>query len=168
MTDARSHRSRSLAVVLLLLLATVFLARHAFVAREADAYPQPEQAEGAALVPHLQPLGMRALLEMESENLTCSTLGNAEGAIQCSDGLEYLPKKVDHGWRRWVDLGVAAGLVCIAGLMSGLTMGLMSLDTMQVHIIMTSGEESARVHGTLPSTLKPRTHCVPHRLVPDR
>eukprot|EP01104_Vermistella_antarctica_P021650 TRINITY_DN994_c0_g1_i2.p1 TRINITY_DN994_c0_g1~~TRINITY_DN994_c0_g1_i2.p1 ORF type:complete len:660 (-),score=148.71 TRINITY_DN994_c0_g1_i2:31-1950(-) len=39
----------------------------------------------------------------------------------------------------WIFWGVACGLVLFAGLMSGLTMGLMSMDTMNLEILINSG-----------------------------
>lgn len=59
--------------------------------------------------------------------------------INC-DGVSYIELEHDTGWRELVDLLVSIFLVLFAGLMSGLTMGLLSLDMTNLKIISKSGD----------------------------
>jgi ankyrin repeat/SOCS box protein 13/metal transporter CNNM len=63
--------------------------------------------------------------------------------VQCNGDLFTLGDHMDvvGSTRFWVDIGVVCGLVLLAGLMSGLTMGLMSLDILNLNIIKNSGAE---------------------------
>src|SRR4051794_4027018 len=61
--------------------------------------------------------GKKVECEMDGEAVVC-------------DGVKYAVAEEDDfpTPRFWIDLAVSASLVCLAGLMSGLTMGLMSID----------------------------------------
>ena len=59
--------------------------------------------------------------------------------INC-DGTKYMEQEHDSGWRELVDLLMSIFLVLFAGMMSGLTMGLLSLDMTNLKIIAKSGD----------------------------
>lgn len=61
----------------------------------------------------------------------------------------------------WWYVGSAAALVCVAGLMSGLTLALMSVDVMDLEILLRSGtvQQRAHAHAILPLLTDP------HRLL---
>ncbi|ELR17952.1 uncharacterized protein ACA1_208300 [Acanthamoeba castellanii str. Neff] len=72
--------------------------------------------------------GKKVECEMEGDSVVCN-------------GTTYSEAEEDDfpTPRFWVDLAVSAGLVCLAGLMSGLTMGLMSIDFLNLQILANGG-----------------------------
>ncbi|XP_048768073.1 uncharacterized protein LOC125674817 isoform X2 [Ostrea edulis] len=71
-------------------------------------------------------------------NVTCQLLGDK---INCNGTVFVQEEKTltyEDEWF-WIYLGIYAGLVLVAGLMSGLTMGLLSLDLMTLQIMKEGG-----------------------------
>ena len=89
---------------------------------------------------------------METE-LNCTVL--EAGKLMCSDGFEYLeyePPLSPSQAAFWVCVGISVFLVLTAGLMSGLTIGLVSMDTTTLAVLSRSGtpKESRQAHKLLP------------------
>ena len=78
---------------------------------------------------------------MEStENITCQFLEGGE-VLNCSGTLYMKDETIKPDDQLfWIYLGVYIGLVLIAGLMSGLTMGLLSLDVMSLNVLQVGGK----------------------------
>jgi len=64
--------------------------------------------------------------------------------INCSSGEVFIEEQKDSGWREALDFLISVFLVLFAGTMSGLTMGLMSLDMTNLKIISKSGDAKAQ------------------------
>jgi len=82
--------------------------------------------------------GKKVECEMEGDSVVCN-------------GTTYSEAEEDDfpTPRFWVDLAVSAGLVCLAGLMSGLTMGLMSIDFLNLQILANGGgTKQEQIYGT--------------------
>eukprot|EP01111_Echinosteliopsis_oligospora_P001358 TRINITY_DN1206_c0_g2_i1.p1 TRINITY_DN1206_c0_g2~~TRINITY_DN1206_c0_g2_i1.p1 ORF type:complete len:486 (-),score=166.93 TRINITY_DN1206_c0_g2_i1:282-1739(-) len=60
----------------------------------------------------------------------------------------------------WVDIGVVTGLVLLAGLVSGLTMGLMSMDKLNLRIMLNSTDEKQRGYAAKILPLVERHHLL--------
>ena len=69
----------------------------------------------------------------------CTYTSSSASTISCN-GEVYLKEEKDSGWRELFDLIMVIVLVLFAGMMSGLTMGLMSLDMTNLKIIAKSGD----------------------------
>ncbi|MDP2439395.1 MAG: DUF21 domain-containing protein [archaeon] len=71
----------------------------------------------------------------------------SEDTLNCS-GATFIPSAHSHDAPLsptfWTDIVISIMLVLVAGLMSGLTMGLMSMDLLNMKIIEASGSESER------------------------
>ena len=79
-----------------------------------------------------------------NETITCTVNGRE---LSCSNGVNYIENSVtEGGWRLWFDIGMSIFLVTFSGLMSGLTMGLMSMDITHLKVILKSGGPSAQRH----------------------
>lgn len=91
-----------------------------------------ECAHGAD--PVLEP---SAAVAKRGEKVECELAGDS---VICN-GTRYSQVEEDDfpAPRFWVDLSVSASLVCVAGLMSGLTMGLMSIDFLNLQILANGG-----------------------------
>jgi hypothetical protein len=82
--------------------------------------------------------GKKVECEMDGEAVVC-------------DGVKYAVAEEDDfpTPRFWIDLAVSASLVCLAGLMSGLTMGLMSIDFLNLQILANGGgTKQEQTYGT--------------------
>lgn len=56
------------------------------------------------------------------------------------------------GTKFWLYVMIIIGLVCFAGLMAGLTLGLMSLGLVDLEVLIKSGRPQDRIHAcTLPN-----------------
>lgn len=80
---------------------------------------------------------------MTGENVTCVLDGEH---IICN-GTEYVKKEDPLNYTDewfWIYLGIYVALVLIAGLVSGLTMGLLSLDMMSLNVLATGGKPNER------------------------
>jgi len=92
------------------------------------------------------------------------------GTIICrivSDGVEcngetYSKQEEDQppSTQFFIDLGVSCGLTLIAGMMSGLTMGLMSIDLMNLQILANRGTPSQQVYAKRIMPLVKRHHLL--------
>jgi metal transporter CNNM len=81
----------------------------------------------------------------EEEIYNCTMDGPRK--IDCSDGYSYiLEATTSDWWKILLESLASAFLVLFAGLMSGLTMGLMSLDMTNLKIIAKSGDPVAQKH----------------------
>ena len=84
----------------------------------------------------------------KGENITCVVV-KAKHAVEC-DGVEYESEAAEtigafsKSW--FIYAGASLGLVLSAGLFSGLTMGLMSLDLMNLEILSRSGTDKEQRH----------------------
>ena len=81
-----------------------------------------------------------------NENITCQLLEGRE-LLNCS-GTIYMKDETitpDDQWF-WIYLGVYICLVLLAGLMSGLTMGLLSLDVMSLNVLQIGGKPHEKKH----------------------
>mmetsp|Transcript_2569 Transcript_2569/g.3409 ORF Transcript_2569/g.3409 Transcript_2569/m.3409 type:complete len:507 (+) Transcript_2569:51-1571(+) len=84
------------------------------------------------------------------ENVTCTVL--SEDEVEC-EGTNFYTEPAAEGehvtgvWAA-IDICISIGLILIAGLMSGLTIGLMSLDVMNLRILMHSGTATERKYAT--------------------
>ncbi|XP_064615438.1 uncharacterized protein LOC135479502 [Liolophura sinensis] len=78
-------------------------------------------------------------MDMEEETVNCTFVG--EEGIMCNGTLYVLPEeKLNyHNEWFWIYLGIYVALVLLAGLVSGLTMGLLSLDMMTLKILKEGG-----------------------------
>jgi hypothetical protein len=143
-----SVRSKQRLIVAVLMVASVL----ALVFVWHDSEPNAAASHGARRL-----LGVDEQVEQDEQDeqwpaqgsvINCTMQGSNGGKaqVQCQ-GQEFQQVEHDGGWRRWVDIGVSCSLVVVAGLMSGLTMGLMSLDALQLQIVLTSGEEHMKRHG---------------------
>ena len=72
------------------------------------------------------------------DTLLCNVTGAK--SLLCENGFVYEEIETDVGWRVYLDIGMCILLVLFAGMMSGLTMGLMSLDMTNLKIIAKSGD----------------------------
>jgi len=81
----------------------------------------------------------------EEENITC--IKKAHGMIEC-DGIEYKEEQLDpFGSKIWIThASVSLFLVCFAGLMSGLTIGLLSFDANTLLVLKNAGEPQERIY----------------------
>lgn len=72
-------------------------------------------------------------------NITCEILDH--GAVKCN-GTLYEPRIILTYLDKlfWIYLGIYVALVIIAGIMSGLTMGLLSLDSTSLAVLSTGGK----------------------------
>nr|CAB3232129.1 DUF21 domain-containing protein At4g33700-like [Phallusia mammillata] len=98
-------------------------------------------------------------MQMEGENITCVKT-SGEG-IMCN-GTEYLPNAVilfPTPWF-WIYLAIYVALVLVAGLMSGLTMGLLSLDVMSLKILSTNGKPQEQIYAKKILPLVKRHHLL--------
>eukprot|EP00007_Cunea_sp_BSH-02190019_P007714 CAMPEP_0174239140 /NCGR_PEP_ID=MMETSP0417-20130205/13568_1 /TAXON_ID=242541 /ORGANISM="Mayorella sp, Strain BSH-02190019" /LENGTH=592 /DNA_ID=CAMNT_0015318053 /DNA_START=67 /DNA_END=1845 /DNA_ORIENTATION=- len=80
----------------------------------------------------------------------CSANGTSEIFVE--------PEKNDTGWRLGLDIGIAAFLVIFAGICSGLTIGLLSMDPTNLKIISKAGDETAKRRAALIYPLVKRHH----------
>ncbi|CAB4038302.1 DUF21 domain-containing At4g33700 isoform X2 [Paramuricea clavata] len=96
-------------------------------------------------------------------NITCHSLAHLTNEIFCN-GVKYCLQKGEkvhcnnevfeipesplnyHDKMFWVYLGVYVGLVLFAGLMSGLTMGLLSLDILSLKVLARGGKPDEQKH----------------------
>jgi len=78
----------------------------------------------------------------------CEAVGGDSNVLLCYNGSRYVPEgsiqcaadiDVPLGPRFWIDIAVSCTLIAIAGLMSGLTMGLMSIDIISLQILANGG-----------------------------
>jgi len=84
-------------------------------------------------------------LSLQNDTVNCLVINDHE--VECS-GKRFL----DEGGGKlsykssafWINVSVCLGLVLIAGLMSGLTIGLMSLDLMTLEIMKNGGNEKSK------------------------
>eukprot|EP01111_Echinosteliopsis_oligospora_P008507 TRINITY_DN2423_c0_g2_i1.p1 TRINITY_DN2423_c0_g2~~TRINITY_DN2423_c0_g2_i1.p1 ORF type:complete len:605 (+),score=170.12 TRINITY_DN2423_c0_g2_i1:101-1915(+) len=82
--------------------------------------------------------------------LTCM---ETEEGVSCNNSVSYRDiEEHDTGSRALLDIVVVFALVCVAGMMSGLTLGLLSLDPMNLEIIMKAGDpkDSERARKLMP------------------
>jgi len=77
-------------------------------------------------------------LQLEDRMLDCIEKEN--GIVECEGKIFKEELKRASGTEFWLYVGLSALLVVIAGIMSGLTMGLMSLDEMDLEILQKGGE----------------------------
>ncbi|KAL6041282.1 CNNM transmembrane domain-containing protein, variant 3 [Balamuthia mandrillaris] len=100
-------------------------------------YASPGQLSSFTSI-HRQPPQQHWKQSLKDE-LTCHTLAHHQ--VECN-GTKYEPVRqhdTTGSSRFYVDLSVSIGLVAFAGLMSGLTMGLMSIDRMGLKILKNGG-----------------------------
>jgi len=74
----------------------------------------------------------------EDSLIQCTEKG--DGIVECDGKTFKEEEKKVGGVEFWIYLGLSILLVLIAGIMSGLTMGLMSLDEMDLEILQRGGE----------------------------
>nr|XP_018673090.1 DUF21 domain-containing protein At4g33700 isoform X2 [Ciona intestinalis]XP_026696468.1 DUF21 domain-containing protein At4g33700 isoform X2 [Ciona intestinalis]XP_026696469.1 DUF21 domain-containing protein At4g33700 isoform X2 [Ciona intestinalis] len=94
-----------------------------------------------------------------TENITCSL---ETGNLIICNGVTYKPEVVltYHDKLFWIYLGIYVALVLIAGLMSGLTMGLLSLDLMSLTVLSTDGKPNEQKHAKRILPLVKRHHLL--------
>ncbi|KAK7503006.1 hypothetical protein BaRGS_00005632, partial [Batillaria attramentaria] len=97
---------------------------------------------------------------MVAEFLNCSVI--SDEAVNCSGSIFDLPEKrlTYRDEEFWIYLGVYVGLVLIAGLMSGLTMGLLSLDPTTLAVLRDGGTEREQRHAKRILPLVSRHHLL--------
>jgi len=78
--------------------------------------------------------------------LVCTTSGDWNRDIECSNNETYKELKQDSGWMIVFDLTMVVLIVLFAGMMSGLTIGLLSLDITNLQIVIKSGDPDAQKH----------------------
>merc|ERR1712137_304885 len=78
--------------------------------------------------------------ELPPEGTTIECTVTSSNAVLCN-GITFDELETDEGWRIYFDIAMSIFLVLFAGTMSGLTMGLMSLDITNLKIIAKSGDE---------------------------
>ncbi|KAL4232780.1 hypothetical protein ACF0H5_007467 [Mactra antiquata] len=85
---------------------------------------------------------------MENGNFTCFRLNDEE--INCNGTVFVLPEvKLTYTDKEfWIYLAIYAALVLAAGLMSGLTMGLLSLDMMTLKVMKDGGTPTEKKHAS--------------------
>lgn len=74
--------------------------------------------------------------------VTCTLEGGGK-SVKCDNGLTYTEEEetlTPQTTKFWMYAGICLGLVLFAGLMSGLTMGLLSLDLMHLEILSRCGK----------------------------
>ena len=76
--------------------------------------------------------------EPETGDVANCTYSGSKSLV-CDDGETYLLEEKDSGWRTVFDLSMCIILVLFAGSMSGLTMGLLSMDVNMLKITAKSG-----------------------------
>ena len=93
------------------------------------------------------------------ENITCTRLH--DDVVVC-DGIRFKEEHVlsYKDTLFWIYLGIYVGLVILAGLMSGLTMGLLSLDIMSLTVLSTGGKPHEQKHAKKILPLIKRHHLL--------
>lgn len=82
--------------------------------------------------------------------LNCSKI--SEGKISCNgttyhsdaEGFDIKPGSVEF----YEYVGICVALVCFAGIFSGLTLGLLSLDTLNLQVLIRGGDDKSRKYAT--------------------
>ncbi|XP_076467286.1 uncharacterized protein LOC143298327 [Babylonia areolata] len=94
------------------------------------------------------------------EVLNCSIVD--EESVKCNGSIYSLPEKrlTYHDKQFWMYIGIYTGLVLFAGLMSGLTMGLLSLDPTTLTTMLQGGTERERRHARRILPLVKRHHLL--------
>ncbi|XP_077977352.1 uncharacterized protein LOC144432921 [Glandiceps talaboti] len=88
--------------------------------------------------------------------------GSVEKALNCS-GHIYVPEEEPlnyHDKEFWIYLGIYVALVLCAGLMSGLTMGLLSLDLMSLKVLKEGGKPHEKKYAARILPLVKRHHLL--------
>jgi hypothetical protein len=99
-----------------------------------------DQQSSSSAPPHpsLHTAGRTVVCELDGSTVVCN------GTSYTAEDEDTFPTP-----RFWADLGVSAALVCLAGLMSGLTMGLMSIDFLNLQILANGGgTKQEQIYGT--------------------
>ena len=96
-----------------------------------------------------------------TQNITCIFDSSDPNAVTCN-GTVYKEEQIltytDSLF--WIYLGVYVALVLIAGLMSGLTMGLLSLDIMSLNVLSSGGKPQEQKHAKKILPLVKRHHLL--------
>lgn len=92
--------------------------------------------------------------------VTCQVVDTKQ--LLCYDNVTFLELDEDHvgSPRFYVDLGVAIALLVVAGIISGLTVGVISLDPMHIEIMRKSGEPTVRSQAATVAPLVKRHHLL--------
>jgi metal transporter CNNM len=93
-------------------------------------------------------------------NFTCHAVSSNE--IHCSNKKTYTLEERDPplSGAFWSDAAVSVALVVIAGCVSGLTMGLMSLDVTHLKVLLESGTDNERRYAKNVLPLVSRHHLL--------
>ncbi|XP_050392217.1 uncharacterized protein LOC126810901 [Patella vulgata] len=97
---------------------------------------------------------------LKIDSLRCQVIDHE--SVSCNGTIYKLEeKKLDYlDEQFWIYLSIYAGLVIIAGLMSGLTMGLLSLDMMTLRILKESGTKMEKKYASRIIPLVSRHHLL--------
>ena len=98
---------------------------------------------------------------MATENISCTIDSTNAGEVICN-GTTYEEEHVLTYTDKffWIYLGIYVALVLIAGLMSGLTMGLLSLDPMSLAVLSTGGKPQEQKYAKKILPLVKRHHLL--------
>eukprot|EP01102_Stenamoeba_stenopodia_P009518 TRINITY_DN2816_c0_g1_i1.p1 TRINITY_DN2816_c0_g1~~TRINITY_DN2816_c0_g1_i1.p1 ORF type:complete len:519 (-),score=81.14 TRINITY_DN2816_c0_g1_i1:37-1593(-) len=103
------------------------------------------------------------LHSVSSQVLNCTYFTTNETEIDCA-GVVYIQQSEHHdaigSTAFFIDLAIIAFLVLLAGLMSGLTLGLLGMDPTNLEILKNAGDESQKVHAKRIIPLVKRHHLL--------
>eukprot|EP00043_Microstomoeca_roanoka_P004492 m.50054 g.50054 ORF g.50054 m.50054 type:complete len:430 (+) comp12518_c0_seq1:95-1384(+) len=96
------------------------------------------------------------------ENITCTSINNLT-SVEC-DGIEFFPKESTYlepgSTQFFINIGICAALILLAGIFSGLTLGLLSLDSTQLFVLEQAGKPQEQKYARKINPLIKRHHLL--------